>query len=78
MLNQQASSGDALPSIYAMVTPHTETLLYARVTFQEDSVSVSTDGKTGLSTCEYSSWTQDGIHPLAAELPPYSTITNPR
>lgn len=85
MWNQLPSSGDALPSIYATVNPHTDTLHYARVTFQKDSVSVSTDGnalpntnKTGSSTCYYSSRALGGIHPPAAEQTLYSTVTNPR
>ncbi|XP_044046908.1 polymeric immunoglobulin receptor-like [Siniperca chuatsi] len=84
--NQQASSGDVLPSICATINPPADQLNYASVSFQKDSVSVSTDGnalpdtnKNGPTACDYSSvsWPQGATHPPVAEQTLYSTVTKP-
>ncbi|KAK2815868.1 hypothetical protein Q5P01_026335 [Channa striata] len=78
--SQQASSGNALTSIYATVNPHTEQLHYSTVSFQNNTVSVLKDGnklpdtiKSGFTACDCSSVrTNEGP---AAEPTLYSTIT---
>ncbi|KAM8772076.1 uncharacterized protein AB9X84_007229 [Acanthopagrus schlegelii] len=81
--NQQASSGDALQTVYATVNPPADQLFYASVNFPSDSVNVGnvlpgTDSN-GSSACEYSSisMTQEAIHPPAAEQTIYTTVTKP-
>ncbi|XP_076583681.1 uncharacterized protein LOC143319009 [Chaetodon auriga] len=80
MCNQQASSGNTLPSVYATVNPPADQLHYASVNFQNDPASVSTDknalsdaNKNGSSACDYSSVSRT----VAAEQTLYSAVTKP-
>ncbi|XP_037620037.1 uncharacterized protein LOC119484926 [Sebastes umbrosus] len=84
MQNQQASSGDALPSVYATVNLPVDQLQYAGIKFQEKSFIVSTDGnalpeanKNVSSACVNSSISssQGDTHPPAAQQTLYSTVT---
>lgn len=86
MRNQQASSGDTLPSVYATVNLPTDHLHYASVNFQKDSDAIPTDGKAlpdmnenGSSACDYSSISrsQGATHPPAAERSLNSTVSKP-
>ncbi|KAF1394928.1 hypothetical protein PFLUV_G00006210 [Perca fluviatilis] len=79
MWNQQASSGEALTSVYATVNLPADQLHYASVNFQKDSVGVSTDRNSLPGTNEISSnSTSQGVtHPSAAEQTLYSTVTKP-
>ncbi|XP_031145068.1 uncharacterized protein LOC116042811 [Sander lucioperca] len=79
MWNQQASSGEALPSVYATVNLPADQLHYASVNFQMDSVGVSTDRNSLPDTNKISSnsRSQGVTHPSTAEQTLYSTVTKP-
>lgn len=79
--NQEASSGGALSSVYALINCPADQLHYASVNFLKDSVTVSTDGNARADTgtnvsslCVYSSvgGTPEGTRP-----PTLSSVSRP-